>query len=526
MRRWKWVVMVMLCLSLVLAGCGKKNSGSVVKDLNGVMERLHSYHGTGQMILKTGQDPQEYQVEVCYEAPAFYRIALTNAKKDITQIVLRNNDGVFVLTPHLNKSFRFQSDWPENQGQVYLYQSLVQSILMDNERQFTSDDKGYVFDVVANYQNGSLARQKVWLDKKTYAPQQVEVADANANVLVVVKFDHFEFDAKFEKDYFDMQRNMTSWNLKNMPTMAGADKAAGTGAAAQGNAQGTTAAGQTGADKAGAQGAGSGTGQSAAGQGASGQSAANQGTGVQATGQGAAGQGTGAHNAAGQGGSGQGATGQSANGQSASSGQAVGQSAAGQGVGGQATGQSAAGQGTSGQAAGQSAAGQGTSGQAAGQGAAGTQGTAQGGSGAAATDAKAPHTGAATGSGAGTTTSPGAATGAKPMSFGVIEPGYMPAGVKKQDTSELQLGEDKAVMLRYSGTYNYTLVESRPVTQTVSILPGDIVDLGFTLAVVTGESKKTLTWTYEGVEFRLSTGDLPMTEMIKVAQAVQGEMGK
>ncbi len=118
------------------------------------------------MTLNTGTEPQEYSVEVCYMAESYYRIALTNAKKDITQIVLRNDDGVFVLTPHLNKSFRFQSDWPENQGQVYLYQSLVQSILMDNERQFTTDDKSYVFDVAANYQNGSLARQKVWLDKK------------------------------------------------------------------------------------------------------------------------------------------------------------------------------------------------------------------------------------------------------------------------------------------------------------------------------------------------------------------------
>ncbi|UUZ97847.1 DUF4367 domain-containing protein [Paenibacillus sp. P25] len=135
----------------------------------------------------------------------------------------------------------------------------------------------------------------------------------------------------------------------------------------------------------------------------------------------------------------------------------------------------------------------------------------------------------AAGNASGTTASGGGTTGTtntKQQSFGVIEPRYLPTGVKKQDSSEIQLGDDKAVMIRYSGKYNYTLVESHPTTQTVSILPGDIVDLGFTLAVVTGDAKKTLTWTYDGVEFRLSTGDLPMTEMIKVAQAVQGEMGK
>ncbi|TDF96224.1 outer membrane lipoprotein-sorting protein [Paenibacillus piri] len=351
MRRVTWVMAIVMCLVLLLAGCGKKDARSVVKDLDTVLNKLDSYQGSGRMILHTGQEPQEYQVDVWYQNPHYYRISLKNDKKDITQIVLRNDDGVFVLTPHLNKSFRFQSDWPENQGQVYLYQSLVQSILLDNDRQFTTDEKGYVFDVLANYQNGSLARQKIWLDKKNYAPQHVEVSDANANVMVVVDFNQFEFGKKFDKDSFDMQRNMTSWKLESLPTMAPVGGA---------KASTDTAAKQKASQK----------------------------------------------------------------------------------------------------------------------------------------------------------------------QFGVIEPYYIPSGVKKQDATDIKLGEEKAVMLRYSGKYNYTLVESQPQTQTVSVLPGDIVDLGYTLAVITGDAKKTLTWTYDGVEFRLSTGDLPMTEMITVAQSVQGEMGK
>ncbi len=120
----------------------KKDAGAVVKDLDRVINKLDSYQGSGTMVLHTGQQPQEYQVEVWYQNPHYYRIALTNEKKDITQIVLKKNDeGVFVLTPHLNKSFRFQSEWPEKQGQVYLFQSLAHSILNDNDRQFTTDDK-------------------------------------------------------------------------------------------------------------------------------------------------------------------------------------------------------------------------------------------------------------------------------------------------------------------------------------------------------------------------------------------------
>ncbi|KEQ27930.1 outer membrane lipoprotein-sorting protein [Paenibacillus tyrfis] len=443
MRRFTWVVaLVMVCLSLVVSGCGKKDAGSVVKELDGVMSKLQSYHGKGQMTLRTGQDPQEYDVEVSFQAPSFYRISLTNAKKDITQIVLRNDDGVFVLTPHLNKSFRFQSDWPENQGQVYLYQSLVQSILMDNERHFTSDEKAYVFDVVANYQNGSLARQKVWLDKRNYAPQHVEVSDANSNVMVIVKFDQFEFGTKFEKDQFDMQRNMTGWNLKTLPTMMQGDSKAGEKSGATDSKAGTGAV-------SGNQGA-KGTTQEKGDKGTT----AGQGSGTDAKGSAA---GTSKETSAGA------AVGNGASNSSAADGTKTGSTNS-------------------------------------------SQGTATNGAQAAAAGAKKDTS--------------------KQQSFGIIEPRYMPSGVKKQDVTELKLGEEQAVMLRYSGKYNYTLMESRPQVQTVSVLPGDILDLGFTLGVVTGDAKKTLTWTYDGIEFRLSTGDLPATEMIKVAQAVQGEIGK
>lgn len=393
MRRVTWVVAVVMCLALVLAGCGmgKKDAGSIVKDLDHVISKSGSYQASGSMILNTGQQPQEYQVEVAYSPDHFYRISLTNAGKDVTQIVLRNEEGVFVLTPHLKKSFRFQSDWPENQGQVYLFQSLAKSIIADKDRQFTTDNDTYVFDVAANYQNEQLSRQKIWLNKKTLAPKQVQVSDANKNVLVQVNFTSFEFDAKFDKDYFQMERNMTSWNLKSLPTMAGA---------ADANHPATGDKSVT--DK-----------------------------NLSATG------------------------------------------------------------GQSDQAASQAQDGQ-----------------------------------KATATKPSTDTTKSTAAASKAQSIGIIEPSYLPKEVVKQDITDMKLGEDAAVLLRYKGKYNFSLIEVRPQAKSVSLQPGTIVDLGFTIGVLTGDEKKTLTWTNDGVEFRLSTGDLPTNEMIKVAMATEGQSGK
>lgn len=243
MRRMTWAAAILLVFSLVLSACGKKDAESVVKELDKVVSNMESYQGTGTMKLHTGQQELTYDVEVSYQKPHYYRIKLTNAEKDITQIVLRNDDGVFVLTPRLNKVFRFQSDWPQNQGQVYLYQTLIQSILLDNSRQFAVDDKSYVFDVMANYNNGTLARQKIWLNKSDYKPVHVEVSDANAAVMVQVDFSNFEFGPSFDKTTFETEANMksspSSTGTSDQPTIANPDQSEDMNGSTNTNADGS-----------------------------------------------------------------------------------------------------------------------------------------------------------------------------------------------------------------------------------------------------------------------------------------------
>ena len=378
MRRVTWTLAMVMCVVIVLVGCGKKDASDVIADLDKTMNKLESYEGAGTMILHTGLKPQEYAVEVWYQSPSYYRIALKNATKDVTQIVLKNDEGVFVLTPQLNKSFRFQSDWPEKQGQAYLYHTLVQSILQDKNRQFTADGDTYVFDVVSNLQNHSLVRQRIWLDKEDYAPARMEASDAESNVLLEVKFNSFVFNKKFDEDSFDMERNMVSYELQSVATMAEDEWATEEGI-------------------------------NAAGMGAESD----------------------------------------------------------------------------------------------------TQDTAVGTS--KETDTE------------GTTS---AETKKASKSFGILIPSYLPEGVVTKDISDIKLGGEVGVLLRYEGAHNFTLFEARPTERGVSSLSGTMVDLGFTLGTLLGDEQKTLTWMDDGVEFRLTSGDLPEDEMVKIAQSLEDQVGK
>ncbi|WP_147535911.1 LolA family protein [Bacillus marasmi] len=218
--RKSWLLLLAgLLMVVVLAACGQKSQQDVVKELDGKLGKLAAYKADAQMTLQMGTEPQTYDVEIWHKDPSFYRVNLKNAKKDQSQMILRNDEGVFVLTPALNKSFRFQSDWPQNSSQAYLYESLIKDIIEDKNAKFTATKDHFVFETKTRYQNNKmLPLQEITINKKDLSPVSVKVMDSDRNALVTVKFTKVKFDASFDKKDFDMQKNMTGAQLE-VPVM-------------------------------------------------------------------------------------------------------------------------------------------------------------------------------------------------------------------------------------------------------------------------------------------------------------------
>lgn len=207
-------------LLLLLAACGEKSQQDVTDALDAKIEDMKGYKAEAEMKLNTGKDAQVYDVEIWHSKPTYYRVNLKNTKKDQSQMILRNDEGVFVLTPALNKSFRFQSNWPQNSSQAYLYESLVQDIVQDESAEFKSTDKHYVFKTKTNYQNSTmLPKQEIKLNKKDLTPVSVKIMDTDNKVLIEVDFSKVQVDSKFDKGAFDTKRNMTGAKI-DVPTMA------------------------------------------------------------------------------------------------------------------------------------------------------------------------------------------------------------------------------------------------------------------------------------------------------------------
>ena len=143
---------------------------------------MNSYQLVCDMEMTQNDELKSYEVKVDYlkkDKQKYYRVELYDKSLNQSQIIIKNKKGVYVLTPTLNQMFKFQSDWPYNNSQVYLIQSILDDILDDEERNLVSDDNGYIFTTSVNYPNNrKLVKQIVTFDKKLNL-KKVSVVDEN-----------------------------------------------------------------------------------------------------------------------------------------------------------------------------------------------------------------------------------------------------------------------------------------------------------------------------------------------------------
>ena len=147
-----------------------------------------------------------------------YKVILTNKANDHTQIILKNTDGVYVLTPALNKSFKFQSDWPYSNSQIYLLKSLVNDIKNTKDIKFEEEKSGYKIVTTVNYPNNSkLVEQVIELNKKRDI-KKVKVYDDNHAVCMSMTFKSIDYSPIFKKDYFDLNEVMGTYSIDEETT--------------------------------------------------------------------------------------------------------------------------------------------------------------------------------------------------------------------------------------------------------------------------------------------------------------------
>ena len=211
---------------LLLSGCKKNDTSDIVKKFSDNVSSSDSYSLVGNMILKADEEEFEYEFSVDYLKDNYYKVDLNNVNNGHKQVILRNDDGVYVITPEINKSFKFQSSWPNNGSQSYLLQSLLKDINNDNKVKSRIKGGMYIISTTVNYPNNTeLVKEDIYFDNNMNI-KKVIVFDDNNNERIITKFTKVDMKPKISKDNFKIDEYIKDDgnNIKNNCETGNCDK--------------------------------------------------------------------------------------------------------------------------------------------------------------------------------------------------------------------------------------------------------------------------------------------------------------
>ena len=93
----KKFVCFLLIFILILTGCGKYGEQDIVNDLDKKVND-NNYYLEGDLEIVNNDEVYNYDVKVSYKKKDNYKVSLLNKSNNHEQIILKNDDGVFVIT--------------------------------------------------------------------------------------------------------------------------------------------------------------------------------------------------------------------------------------------------------------------------------------------------------------------------------------------------------------------------------------------------------------------------------------------
>jgi outer membrane lipoprotein-sorting protein len=205
MRKISGLILAVGLVAGLVAGCGTPTATNMKSKLQTQAEKLDTsnYHSTATMTVQMDNGSQTYYIQTDFEAPDTYKIALGDQNKNINQIIVRNETGMFVVSPSLQKVFRFNGNWAQNQGHIYLYDQILQQLANTKNLSMKKDGNQYAFTMPMTPDNDVVTKQRVDLDASSLDPKRVVLYDKSDKAIVTIDFKTFKTGMKYQTTDFD-----------------------------------------------------------------------------------------------------------------------------------------------------------------------------------------------------------------------------------------------------------------------------------------------------------------------------------
>lgn len=207
MKKFKFLFIFLAIF--IMCGCGKTKSDNIIEKFENKVNGTKSYQIEGSMEIVSNEETFTYNVNVDYKYDEFYKVTLLNKTNNHEQVILKDGESVYVVTPALNKSFKFQSEWPNNSSQSYLLKSLLNDIKGTKDAKVDENDDYYIVNADVNYpNNGKLKTEKIYFDKDGEI-KEVQVLNSDGIAIIRMKFNSIKYSVKFDDKNFSLDSLIT-----------------------------------------------------------------------------------------------------------------------------------------------------------------------------------------------------------------------------------------------------------------------------------------------------------------------------
>ena len=91
-------LLIFSIFGIFVTGCGIMRADDVVGNFEKKLKKVDSYYIEGKMQIINNEDTYDYEVKVSYAKDDKYKIELINTLNNHEQVILRNDEGVYVDT--------------------------------------------------------------------------------------------------------------------------------------------------------------------------------------------------------------------------------------------------------------------------------------------------------------------------------------------------------------------------------------------------------------------------------------------
>ena len=171
---------------------------------------LNSYLLEGVMEVAEGEDTKSYDVSVIYlkqDDQDYFRVAMKDSGMDQEQEIIRNAEGVFVVTPTLNQIFKFQGNWPSNSLKPYLLQSM-REIAADESAQIEQTEEGYQISAVVTYPNNRNFTQQEMVFSDDLKIKSVQIFDDDHVLQMKMLFSKVDYEPGLTAEDFQVPQQL------------------------------------------------------------------------------------------------------------------------------------------------------------------------------------------------------------------------------------------------------------------------------------------------------------------------------